>query len=224
MAAPLSQDLRKRLVEAVEEGSSARAAAARFQVSPSAAVNIVRAHARPAARRPHGSAAIVGRCWRVMSAAARSDDRQEGITPGRDQGQLVSAGSSGLAVDDLVDAQAAGLSHKKALRAAEQDRPDVAAHRRRWRVWQRYMDPAAFVFLDETGAAPIWRGARLEPARRAPGRCRAARALEDHTFLAGLRSTGIIAPLVLDGPMTGEAFLAYVCQFLAPRCRPATSW
>jgi hypothetical protein len=31
-----------------------------------------------------------------------------------------------------------------------------------------------------------------------------------------LRSTGLVAPLVLDGPMTGEAFLAYVGQFLAP--------
>ena len=36
------------------------------------------------------------------------------------------------------------------------------------------------------------------------------------TFVAGLRSSGIIAPFVLDGPMTGEAFLAYVEQFLAP--------
>jgi hypothetical protein len=36
--------------------------------------------------------------------------------------------------------------------AAEQDRPDVRARRRRWRVWQRPMSSAAFVFLDETGA------------------------------------------------------------------------
>ena len=36
------------------------------------------------------------------------------------------------------------------------------------------------------------------------------------TFVAGLRSTGIMAPFVLDGPMTGEAFFAYVEQFLAP--------
>ena len=42
MTAPLSQDLRKRLVAAVAEGSSARAAAARFQVSLAAAVSIVR--------------------------------------------------------------------------------------------------------------------------------------------------------------------------------------
>ena len=36
------------------------------------------------------------------------------------------------------------------------------------------------------------------------------------TFIVGLRSTGPVAPFVLDGPMTGEAFLACVGQFLAP--------
>lgn len=36
------------------------------------------------------------------------------------------------------------------------------------------------------------------------------------TFVAGLRSTGLVASLVLNGPMTGEAFLAYIGQFLAP--------
>jgi transposase len=121
----------------------------------------------------------------------------------------------------LVDpAQARAVAQKNSLRAAEQDRPDVAAHRRRWRVWQRFMDPDAFVFLDETGAATNmvrrygWapRGERLVHA--APhGHWRTT------TFVAGLRSTGLVAPLVLDGPMSGPAFLAYVTQFLAPVLR-----
>ena len=42
MTAPLSQDLRERLVRAVEEGASAREAAARFAVSASAAIKLVR--------------------------------------------------------------------------------------------------------------------------------------------------------------------------------------
>ena len=107
------------------------------------------------------------------------------------------------------------------MRAAEQDRPDVATERRRWRVWQRYMDPARFVLLDETGATTNmarrygWspRGERLVDA--APhGHWRTT------TFVAGLRSSGFVAPLVLDGPMTGEAFRAYVQQFLAPALEP----
>jgi transposase len=79
------------------------------------------------------------------------------------------------------------------------------------------MDPASFVFLDETSAATNmvrrygWgpRSERLVDA--APhGHWRTT------TFVAGLRSTGIIAPLVLSGSMTGESFRAYVEQFLAP--------
>ena len=42
MTAPLSQDLRKRLVRAVEEGASARQTAAQFAVSASAAIKLVR--------------------------------------------------------------------------------------------------------------------------------------------------------------------------------------
>ena len=83
------------------------------------------------------------------------------------------------------------------------------------------MDPAAFVFLDETGASTNmirrygWspRGERLVDAVPHGH-------WQTTTFLAGLRSTGIIAPLVLDGPMTGEAFLAYIRQFLAPVLSP----
>jgi transposase len=40
------------------------------------------------------------------------------------------------------------------------------------------------------------------------------------TFTAGLRLAGMTAPLVLDGPMDGECFLAYVEQILAPTLRP----
>jgi hypothetical protein len=36
------------------------------------------------------------------------------------------------------------------------------------------------------------------------------------TVIAGLRQSGIVAPLVLDGPMTGDAFRAFVEQALAP--------
>ena len=40
------------------------------------------------------------------------------------------------------------------------------------------------------------------------------------TFIAALRHDGIAAPMVLDGPMNGEAFLAYVEQALVPELRP----
>ncbi len=83
------------------------------------------------------------------------------------------------------------------------------------------MDPERFVFLDETGATTAmtrlsgWgvRGERLVDA--AP-----AGHWKTTTFVAGLRGSGVIAPLVLDGPMTGEWFRAYVEQMLAPALQP----
>jgi len=40
------------------------------------------------------------------------------------------------------------------------------------------------------------------------------------TFLAGLRLSGMIAPLVFDGPINAAAFLAYVEQILVPELSP----
>lgn len=40
------------------------------------------------------------------------------------------------------------------------------------------------------------------------------------TFLAALRSNRIDAPCVIDGPINGESFLAYVEQFLVPTLLP----
>jgi transposase len=83
------------------------------------------------------------------------------------------------------------------------------------------MDPARFVFLDETGTATNM--------TRRYGRCPSDQRLvtavphghwRTTTFIAGLRQSGIVAPLVLDGPMTGPAFRAYVEQFLAPALAP----
>ena len=39
------------------------------------------------------------------------------------------------------------------------------------------------------------------------------------TLVAGLRMTGMVAPMVLDGPINGEWFEAYVRQVLVPELR-----
>ena len=41
------------------------------------------------------------------------------------------------------------------------------------------------------------------------------------TFVAALRSKGLTAPMVLDGPLNGESFRAWVQQSLLPTLRPA---
>ena len=40
------------------------------------------------------------------------------------------------------------------------------------------------------------------------------------TFVGALRLSGMTAPMVLDGPMNGVWFLAYVQQVLAPTLKP----
>jgi transposase len=40
------------------------------------------------------------------------------------------------------------------------------------------------------------------------------------TLIAGLRLSGMVAPMVLDGPINGDWFEAYVRHVLAPTLRP----
>ncbi len=65
--------------------------------------------------------------------------------------------------------------------------------------------------------------ARLRGRSLRGERCRAA-VPHGHwkttTFTAGLRLNGMAAPMLLDGPMNGTAFLAYTEQVLAPELRP----
>ncbi len=42
------------------------------------------------------------------------------------------------------------------------------------------------------------------------------RALDTTTLTAGLRLSGISAPMLLDGPMDGEHFLTHIEQVLVP--------
>jgi len=61
--------------------------------------------------------------------------------------------------------------------------------------------------------------ARRRGRARKGERCRAAIPhghWKTTTFTAGLRLSGLAAPMLLDGPMNGDAFLAYVEQVLAP--------
>jgi transposase len=76
------------------------------------------------------------------------------------------------------------------------------------------------MFIDETGAAtnmPRPRG-RVQKGERLR-----AGIPQGHwkttTFVAGLRLTGITAPMMLDGPMNDAAFLGYVQQVLMPALR-----
>ena len=97
----------------------------------------------------------------------------------------------------------------------------MARKRKRWKHYQSRLDPSRLVFVDETWAKTnmtrthgrALRGERLVAA--VPhGRWTTM------TFLAGLRSNGITAPCVFDGPINGTLFRAWVEQFLVPTLKP----
>jgi len=107
------------------------------------------------------------------------------------------------------------------VHAAEQDRPDVLRRRWDWFESQPDLDPDRLVFIDESWAATNM--ARTHG--RAP-RGQRLRAPVPHghwkttTLVAALRNTGMVAPMVLDGPINGALFQTYVDQVLVPELRP----
>ena len=110
---------------------------------------------------------------------------------------------------------------KKVLIATEQMRPDVAKRRVDWKAQQHEHNPAHLVFIDETWAKTNM----TRPRGRSPKGTR-LRAHVPHghwkttTFLAALRTTGLTAPVVVDGAINGAIFLAYVQQHLVPTLQP----
>jgi transposase len=110
---------------------------------------------------------------------------------------------------------------KKTLFATEQDRPDVARKRVRWKTHQGRLDPARLVFIDETWAKTNMTRVRGWAPR---GQRLLAKVPQGHwrtlTFLAALRCDRIEAPCVIDGPINGQSFLAYVEQALVPTLSP----
>ena len=97
----------------------------------------------------------------------------------------------------------------------------MAAERAAWKASQPEIDIHRLVFIDETGAST--KMARLYGRSPYGQRCVAALPhghWKTITFVAGLRATGMIAPMVLDGPMDGLAFEAYVTQVLVPTLKP----
>ena len=79
------------------------------------------------------------------------------------------------------------------------------------------------MFIDETGVSA--KMARLRGRARRGERCRSP-IPHGHwktTLVAALTLYGLVAPMTLDGPMTGPAFLAYVEQVLVPPRDPDRS-
>ena len=77
------------------------------------------------------------------------------------------------------------------------------------------------MFIDETGASTRIARRHGRAPRGQRLRCSVPHGhWKTTTFVGALRLTGMTAPMVLDGPMNGAWFLAYVQQVLAPTLKP----
>lgn len=187
---------RDRVVAAIDGGMSCRAAAEHFEVSASSAIR-----------------------WRLHPGTDRRAGRHD---PGQ------GSGAANRAWDFGGDRHGSSLlrasrdhAQKKTAYAIEQDRSDVLRQRRRWFDGQLDLEPKRLVFIDET-----WTATNLT---RSHGCCAKGERLrmdirhghrKTPTLVAGLRMTGMIAPMVLNGPFNGDWFEAYVTQVLVPEPRP----
>src|ERR1700758_4089432 len=100
---------------------------------------------------------------------------------------------------------AEGLSFKKTILPAEQDRLDIARKRMSWKAHQGKIDASRLIFINET-----WIKTHMAPLRgEGPsGQRLQASAPFSHwktvTFIEALRHDQINAPWVIDRPINGE--------------------
>ncbi|HEY6602740.1 MAG TPA: IS630 family transposase [Xanthobacteraceae bacterium] len=220
MPRPYSNDLRARVIEAIEAGASRREAAEQYELSPSVVV-------------------IWAQRWEETGSVAAKPSGGS-TSPLEEHAEFLLAlvvEQPDLTLDEIVAAmrkkgipgsrsavwrffERRNISLKKTLYAAEQKRAENARARRRWMRQQGMFDPARLVFIDET-----WTSTSMVRLR---GRCPRGERLigyapQGHwkviTFVAGLRERAMVAPFVLEGAINGPMFLAYVKQCVVPTLR-----
>jgi transposase len=222
MTKAYSNDLRERVVAAVEAGESCRAVATRFGVSVSSVVKwsqrwratgSVRPDRmggyRPVVLEPHRDFIVeqMRQCSHVTTRGLQRMLAARGVTVSHDS------------VWRFLRRE--GLSFKKSLFAIEQARADIAGKRRRWKRFMADLDPSRLVFVDET-----WIKTNMAPLRGWGARGKRLKGYAPHghwrtmTFIAALRSDRLDAPCVFDGPINGQCFRAWVDQQLVATLKP----
>ena len=218
MTKPYSNDLRERAVAAVIEGETTRVVAGRFGVSVS---SVVKWHQRYRATGSIIPDKIGGHRKSILEPHRDFIIDQITRTP-----HLTLHGLKDILATQGVKVshnavwhflRREGLSFKKTLFGIEQVRADVARRRKRWKGFMGQLDPQHLVFIDET-----WIKTNMAPLRGWGKKGKRLRGFAPHghwntmTFIAALRSDGLTAPCVFDGPINGESFQAYVDQILLP--------
>ena len=104
--------------------------------------------------------------WKSVSDFQRAEDTRGQRCrsgPFTTRGLTAELAARGIKTDRRavwVFVRAEGLSFKKSVLLAEQNRPDIARKRRRWKAYQQHIEPHRLVFIDET-----WVKTNMAPLR-----------------------------------------------------------
>jgi transposase len=214
---PYSNDLRERIVAAVDRGEhSLRHIAQLFAVSLSCIVRLLQHRRRTGSiqPKPHGGVPA-----RKLDAAAEA--RLQDLVRAQPDATLAELHDRlGIPCCRMTIARALQRHHitrkKKTLSAQEQKSPRVQRKRRAFRKKLAKVDPDHLVFVDENGATT----AMTRTYGRAPQgervRATVPGAWQNVTLIVGLRTAGVVAPLALAGAVDGTVFQTYVQEVLVP--------
>lgn len=218
---PLSNDLRERIIAAVDnhEGSR-RQIAKRFSVDVSGITRLLQLRRQTGSIEPRprvgGKAPALDQGALERLRGLIKDDPDATLRQLQDR-----LGVGGSLMIVFRGLKALGITRKKKTRHAdERDRPDVKKARQAFREEVKPLETGRLVFVDETGVTtamtPTYgrapRGERVVAS--APG------SWESLTVIAALGLDSVRAPLVVEGSSNAATFLAYVKQVLAPALQP----
>jgi transposase len=219
--ATYSQDLRQRVIDAIERNEgSLRQIARRFVVSLSFVVRLLQLHRRTGSLDPKppagGRHAVLGP---DDLERLRELVRQQPDATLEELRQRLGASCSITAIWRALEKLRLPRK-KKVFHADERDRPDVQQKRQAFAEELAGVDPHRLVFIDESGANT----AMTRTYGRAPVGERVYASAPGHwdtmTLTCGLRLSGVTAALVFEGATNTVNFENYVEEILVPELRP----
>lgn len=217
---PLSNDLRQRILDAVDnkEGSR-RELAERFSVNTSTITRLLQLRRQTGSfePRPHGGGVEPTLDDEALGRLRALVEETPDATLEALKQEMGISGSRMIVCRAL---QKLGLPLKKKSRhAAERDTPEVQRKRRSFRRKVKPIEPRRLVFVDETGVTTAMTPTRGRAPRGERVEASAPASWESVTLIAAVGLDGVRAPLAVPGSVNAVTFESYVERVLVPALR-----